>query len=61
MAAHGLRAAAAPQQDHQQPRDDSDLVAAPGAETVHTTANHPWLTTDRGWVPAGDLRPGEPW
>lgn len=29
-------------------------------ETIHTTANHPWLTTDRGWVHAGDLRPGEP-
>ena len=30
------------------------------AETIHTTANHPWLTSDRGWVVAGDLREGEP-
>ncbi len=28
-------------------------------ETIHTTANHPWLTADRGWVQAGDLRLGE--
>ncbi len=27
--------------------------------TIHTTANHPWLTRDRGWVRAGGLRPGE--
>jgi hypothetical protein len=30
------------------------------AETIHTTAHHPWLTADHGWVPAGLLRPGEP-
>lgn len=29
-------------------------------ETIHTTSNHPWLTADRGWVEAGQLRPGEP-
>lgn len=28
-------------------------------ETPHTTANLPWLTADRGWVPAGALPPGE--
>lgn len=28
-------------------------------ELIHTTANHPWLTSDRGWVQAGDLKPGE--
>src|SRR5262249_56971386 len=28
-------------------------------ETVHTTAMHPWLTADRGWVRAGDLRVGD--
>jgi RHS repeat-associated protein len=28
-------------------------------ETIHTTANHPWLTADRGWVLAGSLRVGE--
>lgn len=33
--------------------------APPADETVHTTANHPWLTMDRGWVLAGDLRLGE--
>src|SRR5260221_948691 len=29
------------------------------SETIHTTANHPWLTADRSWVQAGDLKPGE--
>jgi len=28
-------------------------------ETVVTTPDHPFLTVDRGWVNAGDLRPGE--
>ncbi len=32
---------------------------ASSGETINTTANHPWLTSDRGWVPAGDLQPGE--
>jgi hypothetical protein len=31
-----------------------------GTETIHTTANHPWLTADRGWVDAGALQIGEP-
>ena len=31
-----------------------------GVETIHTTANHPWLTPDRGWIEAGALRPDEP-
>jgi hypothetical protein len=30
------------------------------SETIHTTANHPWLTADRGWVAAGELRADEP-
>ena len=29
-------------------------------ETIHTTANHPWLTADQGWVLAGKLQVGEP-
>ena len=29
-------------------------------ETIHTTANHPWLTADHGWTLAGVLRAGEP-
>ena len=29
-------------------------------ETVHTTASHPWLSADKGWVVAGQLRVGEP-
>jgi nucleic acid/nucleotide deaminase of polymorphic system toxin/pretoxin HINT domain-containing protein len=33
--------------------------APPSDETIQTTANHPWLTTDRGWVRAGALRVGE--
>ncbi|HEV8190475.1 MAG TPA: hypothetical protein VGP82_03180 [Ktedonobacterales bacterium] len=28
-------------------------------ETIHTTASHPWLTADHGWLPAGFLRIGE--
>ena len=28
-------------------------------ETIHTTANHPWLTADRGWAQAGTLTLGE--
>ncbi len=28
-------------------------------DVIHTTANHPWLTADRGWVLAGDLQVGE--
>jgi deoxycytidylate deaminase len=27
---------------------------------MHTTTNHPWLTADRGWLPAGFLHLGEP-
>ncbi|WP_259460478.1 Hint domain-containing protein, partial [Propionibacterium australiense] len=27
--------------------------------TVETTAGHPFLTRDRGWTPAGHLRPGD--
>ena len=29
-------------------------------ETIHTTANHPWLTADHGWLVAGKLQVGEP-
>ncbi|MBF6589716.1 MAG: hypothetical protein IVW57_04190 [Ktedonobacterales bacterium] len=28
-------------------------------ETIRTTANHPWLTADRGWAQAGSLTLGE--
>src|SRR5262249_47952886 len=38
---------------------DAHAASASASETIHTTANHPWLTVDRGWVPAGDLKPGE--
>jgi RHS repeat-associated protein len=31
----------------------------PSTETLHTTTEHPFLTTDRGWVDAQDLVPGE--
>lgn len=34
-------------------------TAAVADETVHTTGEHPWLTTDRSWVPAGGLRAGD--
>jgi hypothetical protein len=29
-------------------------------EVVETTTNHPWLTADHGWMPAGFLHLGEP-
>lgn len=29
------------------------------AETIRTTTNHPWLTADRDWLPAGFLHVGE--
>ncbi len=32
---------------------------AGSTETSHTTANHPWLTADRGWVVSGALHSGE--
>ena len=47
VAAHGTRA----------PPSTAD--AAPHAETIHTTTNHPWYTADHGWLPAGFLRVGE--
>jgi len=38
---------------------DASRVATNPDETIHTTARHPWLTTDHGWLPAGFLRIGE--
>lgn len=32
----------------------------PGTRCSTTTANHPWLTADHGWLPAGFLHVGEP-
>lgn len=57
MAAHGLRAppASAAAADTL----TAPTAAAPHDETVHTTAKHPWLTTDRGFVLAGTLHAGE--
>jgi len=73
LAAHGLRAPPADAQTAQQAevarqgQPDAASGAVQGSnssraadETVHTTANHPWLTADRGWVAAGNLRIGEP-
>jgi RHS repeat-associated protein len=55
VASHGMRAPLAVAAAH---------TTNPGTpsirdETVHTTSEHPWLTTDRGWVPAGDLHASE--
>jgi RHS repeat-associated protein len=36
------------------------LTDAGQDETIHTTASHPWLTADYGWVRAGNLAVGEP-
>ncbi|HEX8730002.1 MAG TPA: hypothetical protein VF739_15330 [Ktedonobacterales bacterium] len=38
----------------------SGVSGASNEETIHTTANHPWLSADRGWVVAGQLHDGEP-
>ena len=35
-------------------------TTAESDETIHTTANHPWLSADRGWIVAGQLHLGEP-
>jgi hypothetical protein len=53
LRAHGLRAPP----DDQVDRAQGSTVHAD--ETIHTTDNHPWLTTDRGWVLAGELHSGE--
>jgi hypothetical protein len=37
----------------------ASAVHVANQQTIHTTATHPWLTADRGWVPAGDLKVGE--
>jgi hypothetical protein len=37
----------------------AQAAASRHTETIHTTASHPWLTADRGWVDAGNLLPGE--
>ncbi len=49
------------------PPDDSPNAAPPtdattttATEVIATTANHPWLTADRGWLEAGQLHLGEP-
>jgi hypothetical protein len=34
--------------------------ATAGTEVIHTTASHPWLSGDHGWVRAGTLHVGEP-
>ncbi|HEV2239312.1 MAG TPA: hypothetical protein VGR57_21835 [Ktedonobacterales bacterium] len=60
-----LRTDAAPSQDAERDKAQRAAVRAlgsqapPADETIHTTTNHPWLTADRGWVPAGGLRLGE--
>lgn len=71
LAAHGLRAPPADEQTAQQAEAirQGQTVSADRAgggdgtratdETVHTTYKHPWLTTDRGFVKAGDLHVGE--
>lgn len=32
----------------------------PSDETIHTTANHPWLSANHGWVVVVQLHSGEP-
>ncbi|MEX1172803.1 MAG: DUF4951 domain-containing protein [Chloroflexota bacterium] len=39
--------------------DDGIARLTIDGETITTTPDHPFLTVDRGWVEAGDLRPGD--
>jgi hypothetical protein len=39
-------------------RVQDDRTLPPHDETIHTTANHPWLSAN-GWAAAGDLKVGE--
>jgi Pretoxin HINT domain len=41
------------------PRQTLLLVSNAGTETLSVTASHPVRVAGRGWVPAGDLRPGD--
>lgn len=43
----------------QHDRTQATQTAPATDETVHTTANHPWLTADRGFARAGTLHLGE--
>jgi hypothetical protein len=40
-------------------KTEASTTTASGDETIHTTANHPWLSADRGWVVAGKLHLAE--
>jgi hypothetical protein len=44
---------------HATVRHAARQAADASGETIHTTASHPWLTADRGWVVSGDLQVGE--
>jgi len=55
VAAHGTRAPPSGAGDSA----DASQHAKQRSETIHTTTNHPWLTLDHGWLPAGLLRVGE--
>ena len=42
-----------------QPVLELELVGQDISESLIVTAEHPFWTGDRGWIPAGDLEPGE--
>jgi hypothetical protein len=42
-----------------QPAGTSTPTGAMREEVIHTTASHPWLTADDGWLRAGQLHLGE--
>jgi hypothetical protein len=50
MVGHGLRAPPTPM---------NRAGSTSDRETMHTTAEHPWLTTDRIWQPTSQLRLGD--
>lgn len=59
VAAHGLRAPPPTASDNRgkiTATNETQTTDLSVAETVHTTAKHPWLTADRVWRSAGQLQ-----
>ena len=56
VAGHGLRAppdAAAPTAPATNAATTATTSTTAATEVIHTTANHPWLSADHGWLLAG--------
>ncbi len=59
VASHGSQAPPPPPTATRASTRTASTRASTRDETIRTTANHPWLTADRGWAQAGSLRLGE--